>query len=135
MAVINGSNGSVYVGSDKIGELNSYTITVTQNTEETFGFGDTWVANTATSKSWSVEASGYHDPDDTTGQTVLIDDILTGDSSVTITVRTEGDTSGDDTYSGTVILTEVSVDASADGIIGFSFSGNGNGALTAGTVA
>lgn len=135
MAVINGSNGSVYVGSDKIGELNSYTITVTQNTEETFGFGDTWVANTATSKSWSVEASGYHDPDDTTGQAVLIEDILTGDSSVTITVRTEGDTSGDDTYSGTVILTEVSVDASADGIIGFSFSGNGNGALTAGTVA
>jgi predicted secreted protein len=135
MAVINGSNGSVYVGADKIGELNSYTITVTQNTEETFGFGDTWVANTATSKSWSVEASGYHDPDDTTGQAVLIEDILTGDSSVTITVRTEGDTSGDDTYSGTVILTEVSVDASADGIIGFSFSGNGNGALTAGTVA
>lgn len=135
MAVINGSNGSVYIGTDKIGELNSYTITVTQNTEETFGFGDTWTTNTATSKSWSVEASGYHDPDDADGQAVLITDILTGDSSVSIVVRTEGDASGDDTYSGTVILTEVSMDATADGIIGFSFSGSGSGALTQGTIA
>lgn len=135
MAVVSGKSGSVFYGTDLIGELNSFTITVTQNTEETFGFGDTWVSNTATSKGWSVEASGYHDPADTNGQTALITDILTGDSSVSIKVRTEGDTTGDDEYTGTVILQDVSIDASADGIMGFSFSGVGDGTLTKGTVA
>lgn len=135
MAVVSGKSGSVFYGSDKIGELNSFTLTVTQNNEESFGFGDTWVTNTATSKGWSVEASGYHDPADSTGQAATIADILTGDSSVSIALRTEGDTTGDDEYSGTVILSEVSIEASADGLMGFSFSGTGNGALTKGTVA
>lgn len=135
MAVVSGKSGSVYVGSDLIGELNSFSLTVTQNTEESFAFGDTWTSSTATSKTWSVEASGYHDPDDADGQTVVFEDILTGDSSVNIVLRTEGDTAGDDTYSGTVVLQEVSVEASADGLIGFSFSGIGNGAITKGTVA
>ena len=134
MAVIQGKSGSVYVGADKIGELNSFTLTVTQNSEATFGFGDTWMTNTATSKMWSMQASGYHDPADTDGQVAIIGDVLTGDSSVTVKLRTEGDTAGDDEYSGAVILTEVSIEASAEGIIGFTFSGSGNGALTKGAV-
>jgi hypothetical protein len=135
MAVISGKSGSVYLGSYQIGELNSFTISITQNMEESFGFGDSWVSNTATTKSWSVEASGYHDPDDTNGQSALIDDILTGDSSITINVRTEGDGTGDDVYSGTLLISEASIEAAADGIIGFSFSGMGTGTLTRTTVA
>jgi hypothetical protein len=135
MAVISGTNGSVYLGTDKIGELNSATLSITQNSEESFGFGDSWVKTTPTSKTWSVEASGFHDPDDTTGQAVLVTEVLTGDSSVTINVRTEGNTTGDDEYTGTVKLGEVSIENAADGLIGFSFSGTGDGALTLGTVS
>lgn len=135
MAVIKGKSGSVLIGTDVIGELNSFSITITQNTEDTFAFGDDWMTSTATSKSWSIEASGYHDPDDTSGQVALLSDILTGDSSITVALRTEGSTAGDDEYTGTVTLQEVSMEAAADGIIGFSFSGMGSGALTKGTVA
>lgn len=135
MAVIKGKSGSVLIGTDVIGELNSFSITITQNTEDTFAFGDDWMTSTATSKSWSIEASGYHDPDDTSGQVALLSDILTGDSSITVALRTEGSTTGDDEYTGTVTLQEVSMEAAADGIIGFSFSGMGSGALTKGTVA
>lgn len=135
MAVVSGKSGSVYYGTDKIGELNSFTLTVTQNAESSFGFGDSWMTNTATTKSWSMSASGYHDPADSTGQTALVTDILTGDSSVSVKLRTEGDTTGDDEYTGTVILADVAIEASAEGLISFSFSGTGNGALTKGTVA
>jgi hypothetical protein len=135
MAVVSGKSGSVFYGTDLIGELNSFTLTITQNTEESFAFGDTWTGNTATSKTWSVEASGYHDPDDTNGQVATVTDILTGDSSVSVKLRTEGDTTGDDEYTGTIILQEVSIEAAADGLMGFTFSGVGNGALTRGTVA
>jgi hypothetical protein len=135
MAVISGKSGSVYYGTDEIGELSSYTLTVTQNTEESFSFGSSWVTNTATSKSWSVEASGFHDPNDSTGQAAVITDILTGDSTVSIALRSEGDTAGDDEYTGSIVLQEVSVEAAADGLISFSFSGIGNGTLTKGTVS
>jgi hypothetical protein len=135
MAVVSGKSGSVYYGTDLIGELNSFTLSITQNTEESFAFGDSWTGNTATSKTWSIEASGYHDPNDTDGQVAVLGDILTGDSSVSVKLRTEGDTTGDDEYTGTIILQEVSIEAAADGLMGFTFSGIGNGALTKGTVA
>jgi hypothetical protein len=135
MAVIKGKNGSILIGSNVIGELNSFSVTITQNTEDTFAFGDDWMTSTATSKSWSIEASGYHDPADANGQVALITDILTGDSSISVKLRTEGSTTGDDEYTGTVTLQEVSMEAAADGIVGFSFSGMGSGSLTKGTVA
>jgi len=135
MAVISGKSGSVYLGSYQIGELNSFTISITQNMEESFAFGGSWTTNTATSKTWSFEASGYHDPDDTNGQSALLDDILTGDSSVTVNVRTEGNSTGDDLYTGTVVIGEASIEATADGIIGFSISGTGTGTLTRTTVS
>jgi len=135
MAVISGKSGSVFYGTDKIGELNSFTLTVSANTEESFAFGATWVSNTLTSKTWSVEAAGFHDGADSTGQIAVITDILTGDSSVSVKLRTEGDTAGMDEYTGTIILQEVSLEASSDGLMAFSFSGVGNGALTKGTVA
>ena len=135
MAVISGKSGSVYYGTDKIGELNAFTLTITQNSEASFGFGDTWTTTTATSKGWSIEASGYHDPDDTNGQTAVLDELLSGDSVVSLKLRTEGDTTGDDEWTGDIVLGDVSIEGSAEGLMGFSFSGTGTGALTKGTVA
>ena len=135
MAVIKGTNGSVFYGTNKIGELNSFTLTVTQNSEESVAFGSTWVTNTATSKSWSMEASGFHDGADTTGQIAVIGDILTGDSVISVKMRTEGDSTGDDEYTGSVVLQEVAIEATSDGLMAFSFSGVGNGTLTKGAVA
>jgi len=109
-------------------------LNITQNTEQHNAFGDEWIDTTATSKGWSVDGSGMYDPDDTY-QNALVDEVISGDSSYSIEVRAEGDTTGDENFSGTIIMGDVSIEAASDGAIGFSFSGQGHGALTKSTVA
>ncbi len=134
MATVKGYNGSLRDGSSNlIGELTSFTLSITQNSEQHNSFGDEWIDTTATNKNWSVDGSGMFDPDDTY-QTAIVTEVISGDSSYAIEVRPEGDGSGDDTYTGTITIGDVSIEASSDGVIGFSFSGQGTGALTKGTV-
>jgi len=135
MATIKGYNGSLRDSAGVIiGELTSYTLSVTQNSEQHNAFGDAWLDTTATNKSWSVEGSGMYDPDDVQ-QTAIVDEVLTGDAVYTIEMRAEGDTTGDDKFTGSIVLGEVSIEASSEGVIAFSFSGQGNGALAKGSVA
>jgi len=135
MATVKGYNGSLRDSSGNlIGELTSFTLNITQNTEQHNAFGDEWIDTTATSKGWSVDGSGMYDPDDTY-QNALVDEVISGDSSYSIEVRAEGDTTGDENFSGTIIMGDVSIEAASDGAIGFSFSGQGHGALTKSTVA
>ena len=135
MATIKGYNGSLRDSAGVvIGELTSYTLSVTQNSEQHNAFGDAWLDTTATNKSWSVEGSGMYDPDDTQ-QTAIVDEVLTGDAVYSIEMRAEGDGVGDDKFTGSIVLGDISIEASSEGVIGFSFSGQGTGALTKGAVA
>ena len=135
MATIKGYNGSLRDSAGNlIGELTSFTLTITQNSEQHNAFGDAWLDTTATNKSWSVEGSGMYDPDDTY-QDALVDEVITGDSVYSIEVRPEGNTTGDTNFTGSITLGEVGIEASSEGVIGFSFSGQGSGAITKGTVA
>ena len=134
MATVKGYNGSLRDGSSNlIGELTSFTLSITQNSEQHNSFGDEWLDTTATNKGWSVEGSGMYAPDDTY-QTAIVTEVISGDSVYSIEVRPEGDTSGDDNYTGSITLEEVGIEASSEGVIGFSFSGTGTGAITKGTV-
>jgi len=134
MATIKGYNGSLRdTSGNLIGELISFTLNITQNTENHNSFNDEWVDTTATTKTWSVDGSGQYDPDDTY-QNALVDEVISGDSTYSIEVRSEGNTTGDENFTGSITLGEVSIDASSEGVIGFSFSGQGSGALTKGTV-
>ena len=134
MATIKGYNGSLRdTSGNLIGELTSFTLNITQNTENHNSFNDEWVDTTATTKTWSVDGSGMYAPDDTY-QNALVDEVISGDSTYSIEVRAEGNTTGDENFTGSITLGEVSIDASSDGVIGFSFSGQGSGALTKGTV-
>ena len=135
MATIKGYNGSLRDSSGNlIGELTSFTLSITQNSEQHNAFGDEWIDTTATNKNWSVEGSGMYDPDDTY-QTALVTEVISGDSVYSIEIRPEGDTTGDDNYTGSITLGEVGIEASSEGVIGFSFSGQGSGALAKGTVS
>ena len=134
MATIKGYNGSLRDSSGNlIGELTSFSLNITQNSETHSSFNDAWTDTTATNKSWSVDGSGQYDPDDTY-QIALVDEVISGDSTYSIEVRTEGNTTGDENFSGSITMGEVTIDASSEGVIGFSFSGTGTGALTKGTV-
>ena len=66
MATVKGYNGSLRDSAGNlIGELTSFTLTITQNSEQHNAFGDAWIDTTATNKNWSVEGSGMFDPNDT----------------------------------------------------------------------
>jgi hypothetical protein len=135
MAVIKGHKGSLRDGSgNKVGELTSFSLSVTQNSEQHNALGEEWANTTATNKSWTVEGSGMYDPDDTY-QAAIVDEVITGDAVYSIECRAEGDTTGDVAYTGSIVIGEVGIEASSEGVIAFSFSGQGSGALTKGTVA
>ena len=91
------------------------------------------VTTTATNKSWNVDGTGFHDPNDTY-QDNIITDIISGDSKYDIELRVEGDAAGDKKYTGEVVLGNVALEGVAEGVIGFSFSGQGNDAPTQGAV-
>jgi len=135
MATIKGYNGSLRDSAGVIiGELTSFSLTITQNSEQHNSFNDEWLDTTATNKSWSVDGSGMYAPNDTI-QNALVDEVLTGDSTYSIEVRAEGNTTGDEKFTGSVTMGDVTIDASSEGVIGFSFTAQGSGALTKGTVA
>ena len=135
MATIKGYNGSLRDSAGNlIGELTSFTLSITQNSEQHNAFGDEWIDTTATNKNWSVEGSGMFDPDDTY-QSAIVTEVISGDSVYSIEIRPEGDTTGDDNYTGSITLGEVGIEATSEGVIGFSFSGQGSGALAKGTVS
>jgi hypothetical protein len=134
MAVIKGHNGSLHDSNgDTVGELTGFSLTIDQNTEEHSAFGSEWINATATTKGWSVEGSGMYDPDDTY-QNAIVEDIISGDSSYSIECRPQGSTVGNVKYTGTVIFGDVNIEASAEGVVAFSFTSRGNGTLTKGTV-
>lgn len=123
-----GNDGIVKVSSDSIGELRSWSLEESADTIEDTVMGDTWKSRQSSHKSFSGSADVYWDPDDT-AQTAL-----TIGSEVTLKLYPEGDTSGDVELTGSAIVTGLTTSASHDGMVETSFTFEGNGALTKGTV-
>jgi hypothetical protein len=128
MANHSGSEGSVKIGSDTIGELRSYSISETAGTIEDTTLTDAAKTYKAGQTTWSGSSDAFWDEADA-GQTAI-----TAGESVTLNFYPEGSTSGDTYASGTALITEISTSASIDGMVEVSFSFQGSGALTWSTV-
>jgi predicted secreted protein len=129
MATHTGSEGTVHVGANAIAEIRSYSIEETSDTVEDTSMGDSFRTHKATLRSWTASVDVFWDETDTTGQVALVPG-----SEVTINVYPEGNTSGDDYYTGTAIVTSKSVTASFDGMVEASVSLQGTGTLTSSQV-
>ncbi|MCH2547308.1 MAG: phage tail protein [Alphaproteobacteria bacterium] len=129
MATTAGSEGKVLVGSDQVAEIKSWSLEITSDTVDASIIGTSWRKNQATIKSWSGSFEGFWDDTDTLGQGAL-----TVGSTVTLNLHPEGNDTGDTFWTGDVIITSISYNASFDGIVEASFSFTGNGALTESTV-
>ena len=129
MATTAGSEGKVLVGSDQVAEIKSWSLEITSDTVDASIIGTSWRKNQATIKSWSGSFEGFWDDTDTMGQGAL-----TVGSTVTLNLHPEGNDTGDTFWTGDVIITSISYNASFDGIVEASFSFTGNGALTESTV-
>ena len=98
------------------------------DTIEDSSMGDADRTYVASLKSFSGSLDCYFDEADS-GQT----DFQVGDTG-TISVLMEGDTSGDHSLSGSILVTGRTITASFDGMVEASITFQGTGALTEGTV-
>lgn len=128
MATHTGSEGTVKIGSDTLGEIRSYTVESTGETIEDSSMGDTARTYKAGLTTFTASFEVYFDETDTAQNAV------DAGSSITFSVYPEGDTAGDTYYTGSGIVTGRSITATFDGMVEMSLSVQGSGALTETTV-
>jgi len=128
MATHHGKEGVVKTGSNVTGEVTAFTLETTGDVVEDTSLTDsakTFIAG-RTSFSGSVEC---HINETDTSQ-----EEMTVGSSLAFTLLPEGNTSGDASYTGSGIITGMSISNTLDGVISRSVTFQGTGALTVGTV-
>lgn len=128
MATHHGKEGVVTVGGTAIGNVTGYTIDTTHDTVESTALEDS-------NKSYLVgrgtfTASIDMNYDETDAQQAS----LTTGSSLSFVFLPEGNSSGDESLSGTGIVTGMSIGLTLDGVTTRTVSLQGTGGLTVGTV-
>ena len=128
MATHHGKEGVVTAGGTGIGELTGFTLETTGDVVEDTALTDATKSFVAGRTSFSGTLEMHFDETDSPQTS------LTAGSSIAFILLPEGNTSGDRSFSGTGIVTGMSVNNSMDAIISRTVTFQGTGALTIGTV-
>ena len=128
MATHFGKEGVVTAGGTGIGELTGYTLETTSDVVEDTQLSDATKSFVAARTSFSGTLEMSYDETDSPQQT------LTAGTTIAFILAPEGNSSGDETFTGSGIVTGMSVNVSLDGITTRSVTFQGTGALTRGTV-
>ena len=128
MATHHGKEGVVTAGGTAVGELTSFTLETTGDVVEDTALTDATKSFVAGRTSFSGTLEMHFDETDTP-QTNLV-----AGASISFVLLPEGNASGDRSFSGTGIVTGMSVNNSMDAIISRTVTFQGTGALTIGTV-
>ena len=127
MATHFGKEGVVTAGGTGIGELTAYTLETTADVVEDTALTDATKSFVAGRTSFSGTLEMSYDETDSPQQT------LTAGTSISFILAPEGNSSGDETFTGTGIVTGMNVNVSLDGITTRSVTFQGTGTLTRGT--
>ena len=128
MATHHGKEGVVTVGGTAVGELTGFTLETTGDVVEDTALTDATKSFVAGRTSFSGTLEMHFDETDTP-QTTLV-----AGASIAFILLPEGNSSGDRSFTGTGIVTGMSVNNSMDAIISRTVTFQGTGALTIGTV-
>ena len=128
MATHHGKEGVVTAGGTGVGELTSFTLETTGDVVEDTALTDATKSFVAGRTSFSGTLEMNYDETDSPQQT------LTAGSSISFVLLPEGNSSGDESFTGTGIVTGMSVTNGMDAIISRTVTFQGTGALTIGTV-
>jgi len=128
MATHHGKEGVVTAGGTAIGELTSFTIETTGDVVEDTELGDAAKTFLAGRTSFSGTLEMHYDETDAQQET------LTAGSSISFVLLPEGNTSGDQSFTGTGIITGMSINNAMDAVVSRSVTFQGTGALTKSTV-
>ena len=127
MATHFGKEGVVTAGGTGIGELTGYTLETTADVVEDTQLSDSTKSFVAGRSSFSGTLEMSYDETDSPQQT------LTAGTTIAFILAPEGDSSGDETFTGSGIVTGMSVNVTLDGITTRSVTFQGTGTLTRGT--
>jgi hypothetical protein len=128
MATHHGKEGVVTAGGTAVGELTSFTLETTGDVVEDTQLSDATKSFVAGRTSFSGTLEMHFDETDTP-QTTLI-----AGASIAFILLPEGNASGDRSFTGTGIVTGMSVNNAMDAIVSRTVTFQGTGALTIGTV-
>ena len=120
MSVDQGCNGAVYVGANKIAEVNNWTLNFIGRREEITALGDKSAKRVYTVSDSSFTFDGNSDVSDTTGQNALINQYLSGGTLAAVFLYLY--VSGSTGYYGKGLM-DVNKTATAGGLISFGASG------------
>ena len=127
MATHFGKEGVVTAGGAGIGELPGYTLETTADVVEDTQLSDATKSFVAGRTSFSGTLEMSYDETDSPQQT------LTAGTTIAFILAPEGNSSGDETFTGSGIVTGMSVNVTLDGITTRSVTFQGTGTLTRGT--
>ena len=127
MATQHGKEGVVTAGGTGIGELTGFTLETTADVVEDTQLSDSTKSFVAGRTSFSGTLEMSYDETDSPQQT------LTAGTSISFILAPEGNATGDETFTGTGIVTGMSVSIPLDGITTRSVTFQGTGTLTRGT--
>ena len=127
MATHHGKEGVVTAGGTGIGELTGFTLETTADVVEDTQLSDSTKSFVAGRTSFSGTLEMSYDETDSPQQT------LTAGTSISFILAPEGNASGDETVTGTGIVTGMSVSIPLDGITTRSVTFQGTGTLSRGT--
>ena len=128
MATHHGKEGVVTAGGTAIGEVTSFTIETTGDVVEDTQLSDATKSFLAGRTSFSGSLEMNYDETDAQQET------LTAGSEITFVLLPEGNTAGDQSFSGSGIVTGMSINNAMDAIVSRSVTFQGTGALTKSTV-
>ncbi|MEP1934950.1 MAG: hypothetical protein ABJJ37_27060 [Roseibium sp.] len=129
MPVVHGNEGSVSVGANAVGKVQDFSLTIEAPVSDATGMGDAWEDHeVGAAKSWSGSISVKRVKADT-GQAGL----AVG-TSVTLHLYGEGNSSGENYYSGIATVTSFGRSQNRNDTVDLSFDFQGKGELTEPTI-
>ena len=128
MATHHGKEGVVTAGGATVGELTGFTLETTGDVVEDTQLSDATKSFVAGRTSFSGTLEMHYDETDSPQQTLAVG------SSISFILLPEGNSTGDESFTGTGIITGMSVSNAMDSIISRSVTFQGTGTLTRGTV-
>ena len=128
MATHHGKEGVLTIGGTTLGNATGFTIDTTHDVVEDTALGDSMKSFLVGRGSFTFSIDMNFDETDS-GQTTLVQG-----AELTFAFLPEGNESGDRKFSGTGIVTGMSVSVPLDGVITRTVTGQGTGGLTIGTV-
>lgn len=129
MATHTGSEGTLKVGANTIGEIRSFSISESADTLEDTSMGDSARTYKPSLTTFTGSVDVFWDEADA-GQMAM-----TVGASVTFSAYPEGATAGDKYYTGSAIVTGLTINSSFDGMVEASITLQGTGALSLSTAA